>query len=444
MRSHVSSGEATTVAPAARRRFAIGVPRTFAALQNRDFRMLWIGTLGSFTAMQMQMVARGYLAYSLTGSATALGIVTLARGLPQLVFTLVGGVLADRVRKRNLLLVTQTATGCISLATAILVFSGHITIWQLVVLGLLEGTVFSFNMPARQAFLPELVGQKDLMNAIALNNAGMNFTRIFGPALAGLMIGIPAIGLNKVFFFMAFCYLLPVSMLTRIQPKFGAAQRKSKGPVFKELGTGLKYIQQHEVLGMLIVLGFVPIILGFSYMTLLPVFQKDVLHVGPQSLGLLSSAAGIGALIGALFIASFTNIRRRGAMQLVTGAAFGISLVLFAMSRDFYYALGALSLVGFSGSIYQSLNTSLITTRTAPEFYGRVMSVNQLGFSLNMIAPLPVGIAVDQFGAQAVVGTNGVLITLFVIAVATFVTSYRRLETEPLAERAATQPASTG
>lgn len=426
--------ERTAASP---RRRALGLPRTFVALRNRDFRMLWIGTLGSFTAMQMQLVARGYLAYAITGSAAALGIVTLARGLPQLVFTLFGGVLADRVRKRNLLLVTQTATGIISLATAILVYSGQITIWQLVVLGLLEGSVFSFNMPARQAFLPELVGQKDLMNAIALNNAGMNFTRIFGPALAGTLIGLPAIGLEKVFFFMSVCYLLPVFMLTRIQPKFGSAQRKARGPVLKELGSGLRYIRQHEVLGMLIVLGFVPIILGFSYQTLLPVFQKQVLHVGPKSLGLMSSAAGIGALVGALFIASYTNIKRRGMMQLITGAGFGVSLVLFALSRNFAYALGALSLVGFSGSVYQSLNTSLITSKTNAEFYGRVMSVNQLGFSLNMIAPLPIGIAVDRVGAPTVVGINGLLITLFVFGVATLVGSYRRLESEAPAEAAA-------
>lgn len=417
------SGE--TEGPARR---GVRMPRTFAALHNRDYRLLWLGTLGSFTAMQMQQVARGYLAYHLSGSAAVLGVVGLSAGLPQLIFSLFGGVIADRVKKRNLLLVTQTLTGLVALATALLVATDLITIPQLIFLGVLQGTIFSFNMPARQAFLAELVGPAEMMNAVALNNAGMNFTRIFGPALAGFMISVPVIGLAKVFFFMAACYLLPVAMLLQIRPKFVGAVR-SKAPMLQEFMEGMRYIYRHEVLGMLLLLGLVPIILGFPYQMMLPVFaSEEVFGVGARGLGLMSAFAGMGALVGALTVASATGVRRRGRLQLMTGAGFGLSLLVFGASPSFPLALLALAAVGFTGSVYQSLNSTLIMTSSAPAYYGRVMSVNMMGFSLMPIASLPMGIIADHAGAPRTILISGLLVTLFVTCVATFVRSYRRIE----------------
>jgi predicted MFS family arabinose efflux permease len=411
------------------------LPRTFAALRNTEYRLLWIGTLGSFLAMQMQMVARGYLAYELTGSAAALGIVSLARGLPQLVFTLVGGVVADRVQKRNLLLVTQSVTGLLALVTAMLVFTDRITIMQLVILGFVEGTVFAFNMPARQAFLPELVEQKDLMNAVALNNAGMNFASIFGPALAGLLITLPFVGLTRVFFFVAACYILPVFMLTRIHPRFEVAG-KIKEPVLDEVRGGLRYIRQHDVLAMLLIVGLVPVLLGFSYQSMLPVFAgPKVLNVGASGLGLMSTFTGVGSLVGSLLIASYTNVRRRGLLQLTTGAAFGIALLLFALSQNFLVALVALLFVGFTASADRSLNMTLITAVTAREYYGRVLSVNMMGFSFMMLTPLPIGFAADHIGAPATMAILGGVIAIMVTAVGTLASSYRRLEVASPAER---------
>jgi MFS family permease len=407
------------------------LPRTFAALQNRDYRLLWLGTLGSFTAMQMQQVARGYLAYELSGSAAVLGVVGLAGGLPMLVFSLFGGVIADRVAKRNLLLVTQVSTGLVALATAVLVATGLITIWQLILLGVLQGVVFSFNMPARQAILAELVSPPEMMNAMALNNAGMNVTRIFGPALAGFLIAVPFVGLANVFFLMAACYLLPVMMLLQIRPRY-AGNVRAKAPMLQEFTAGLRYIARHEVLGMLLVLGLVPIILGFPYQMLLPVFASDaVFGTGARGLGLLSAAAGIGALAGALGIASVTGIRGRGRLQLAAGAGFGLSLLGFGMAPSFPLALLALGLVGFTGSVYQSLNSTLIMTSSEPAYHGRVMSVNLMGFSLMPVAALPMGLVADRFGAPHTVAICGLAVALFVVGVATFVRSYRQIEPAP-------------
>ncbi len=409
------------------------LPRTFAALGNREYRLLWLGTLGSFTAMQMQQVARGYLAYDLSGSAAILGVVGLSFGMPQLVFSLFGGVVADRVKKRNLLLVTQTATGLIALATAILVSAGVITIWQLIVLGVLQGTVFSFNMPARQAFLAELVAPPEMMNAVALNNAGMNVTRIFGPALAGFLISVPWVGLSNVFFFMAACYLLPVVTLFQIRPRYAGAARP-KAPMLKEFAGGMQYIYRHEVLGMLLALGLIPIILGFPYQMLLPVFASEkVFNVGASGLGTMSAFTGMGALVGALAVASASGVRQRGLLQLVTGAAFGVSLVVLGLSPSFAVALAALALVGLTGSVYQSLNSTLIMTSSEPAYYGRVMSVNMVGFSLMPIASLPMGAIADRLGAPHTVAICGVLVALFILGVAAFVRSYRRIEAAEVA-----------
>src|SRR5215211_5461171 len=320
--SPAPSGESV---PARRQR----LPRTFAALSNRDYRLLWLGTLGSFTAMQMQQVARGYLAYELSGSAAVLGVVGLSSGLPMLVFSLFGGVIADRVAKRNLLLVTQAATGLVALATAVLVATDLITIWQLILLGVLQGVVFAFNMPARQAILAELVAPAEMMNAMALNNAGMNVTRIFGPALAGFLIAVPFVGPANVFYVMAACYQLAVLMLLRIRPRYAGSGRP-RAPMLQEFAAGLRYIAQHEVLGMLLVLGLVPIILGFPYQMLLPVFASEaVFDVGARGLGLMSAVTGAGALVGALVVATATGVRRRGRWQLAAGAAFGLGLLGF-------------------------------------------------------------------------------------------------------------------
>jgi MFS family permease len=419
-------------AATSKRRF--GLPRTFAALENRDYRLLWIGTLGSFTAMQMSMISRGYLTYDLTGSATLLGVVTFARALPQFIFTLFAGVLADRLPKRNLLLVTQTLTGLSMLITAVLVHAGLITVWQLIVLGFVEGSIFAFNMPTRQAILPELVGPKNLMNAVALNNAGMNFTQVFGPALAGFLISWEVVGLSRVFYFMAACYLLPVFMLTQIKPAFGGAGRK-KAPMIEELRGGLSYIKHHETLRILLVIGLVPILIGFSYQSLLPVFASaEVLDVGASGLGLMSAAVGVGALAGSLFIASYADFRRRGLAQIAMGGAWGVSLMLFGLSGNFHLALGMLLFVGFTASAYRSLNNTMVTISTDQQFYGRVMSVQMLGFSLSMLTPLPVGVIVDHIGAPATIAINGAVITLFLLYVGMFVGSFRRIEIRPDAQ----------
>jgi predicted MFS family arabinose efflux permease len=191
----------------------------------------------------------------------------------------------------------------------------------------------------------------------------------------------------------------------------------------------MRYISRHEVLGMLLLLGLVPIILGFPYQMLLPVFASDaVFAVGARGLGVMSAVTGVGALTGALLVASVTERPGRGRMQLAMGAAFGVSLLGFGLAPTFPLALVALAALGFTGSVYQSLNSTLIMASSAPAYHGRVMSVNMMGFSLMPVAALPMGLVADHLGAPHTVAVCGVAVAVFVVGVATLVPRYRRLE----------------
>jgi MFS family permease len=404
------------------RRFA-----TFAALSVRDYRVMWLGMLAAFTAMQMQMIAQGFLAYDLTGSATVLGLVGFASGLPQLFLGLIGGVVADRVPKRRLLATTQSATGLIALTTAVLVHSGGIEVWHLYALGVAQGTVFAFNMPARQAWIPQLVGEQHLMNAVALNNAGMNFTRIFGPALAGGLIAAPMVGLAGVFYLIAACYVLVVTSTFLIKTSGLPLKRERPSSPAADLRDGVRYVWSDGHLRMLLTLAFLVTCLGMPYQTFLPVFAGEkVLDIGATGLGLLSAAVGIGALAGSLVVASISAMRRQALVQLIMGSGFGVSLVLLGLSRSLVVAMAVLAMVGLTANFFMSLNNTMLMSRTKPRFYGRVMSVYMLSWSCMPLASVPLGRAADSIGAPTATALAGAAIAVLVASIAVIAPRYRR------------------
>lgn len=418
------------------RRF-LPLPKTFAALRVRNYRVFWLGMLASMTAMQMQQIARGYLAFELTHKATSVGLVSVAWGLPQIIFSLFGGVVADRMEKRNLLMITQALTGLLALITAVLVHTGVITIGHLVLLGILQGTVFAFNMPARQSLVPELVEQRDLMNAIALNNAGMNFTRIFGPSLAGMIIASKLIGLTGVYYLNAALYLVYILFISQI-PATGSAARRRKAPMVTEFKDGMRYIRRQPMLPTLLTLGFLPIIFGMPYQSMLPVIAQTVFDSGSRGLGFMGTAAGLGALVGSLTIATLTGIRRKALLQLTMGVCFGLSLIAFSLAPTLGVALVALLFVGGTATFYQTLNNTLVMTSTDAQYQGRVMSVYMMSMSLMPLSSLPVGIVVDHIGAPRTIGLAGAVVVLSVSAITLLHPRYRRLETvAPTGGRAA-------
>jgi MFS family permease len=402
--------------------------RTFQALENDAFRTLWFGMIASYLAMQMSMIARGYLAFQISGSATALGLVTMARGLPQLFLSPFGGVAADRFDKRRLLIATQVGTSSLAVLTAVLIALDVITIWQLVVIGLVEGCVWAFNMPPRQAIVAELVDEHHLMNAIALNNTGLNFTRIAGPAIAGALISVAWIGVGGVFFLVALAYSGFILALINL-PRERNISVKPTGSVMGQMASGFTYTWRNRPLFLLMMMAFIPIIFGMSYQTLLPVFQERVLKVDASGLGLLSAFSGIGALVGSLALASLSGIKQKTLLQIGFGVAFGGSLILFALTSSFVPALLFILLVGLFGNAYTALNSTLIMTYSDRTYHGRVMSIYMMTWSLSPLASLPIGAAVDAFGAQRVVAVFGMIVAGVILLLSP--TRLRRRGTDP-------------
>lgn len=395
--------------------------RTFRSLENPVYRSLWLGLLTVYLAMQVSVIARGYLAFHLSGSAASLGLVMLARGVPQFLLSPVGGVVADRIEKRLMLVITQAAMVVLAGITAALVLADVIAIWHLVVLGVLEGAVWVFNMPARQALVPELVDDRDLMGAIALNSAGFNATRIVGPAVAGVLIGTSWCGVGGVFLIVVVCHAIFIASLARLPRGRRREGRHTSGPVLGQIWSGFRYIGSSSTLVVLMLMGAVPIILGMSYQTLLPVFQDRVLHVGPRELGLLYAGAGVGALSGALTLASLAGVRRKDLLQVGFGVAFGGALVLFASAAgvlSFWPALGAVVLVGFFGNTFTALNNSMLMMTADRAYHGRVISIYEMLWSSMMFASWPIGMVVDAAGAPWTVAVFGVLVGLVVLALA--------------------------
>jgi MFS family permease len=396
----------------------------FNALSQSEFRILWFGMLPSMFALQMGTVTIGYVAYDLTGLATVLGIIAAGMGIPMLTLSLVGGVVADRVKKRNIVFISQAKVGISVLTIGVLIVSGRIEIWHLFVMALIQGTTFAFNMPARQAYIAEVVRQEHLMNAIALNNAGMSLSRIAGPAVAGVLIGIAFIGSGGVFLLMAALYAIAVTALLWLPTGTAHPSRRSG---LQQLIDGLRYVKGHPVLRILLSLALAPIILGMPYVQIMPVFAVDVFDVGASGLGTLMALNGVGALVGSLLIASAGNIKRRGLLQLGLGVTFGVSLAVFAFSPSYLLALGAILVVRGAGSGYMTLNNTLIIMNCDKEYHGRVMSLGMMAFSMMPLGSVPVAWVVDQIGAPLTIGIAGIGLALVVGSTAVLSANYRRI-----------------
>ncbi len=413
---------------------AVGWRRTFSSLSNPDFRLLWISMLFSFTAIQMSFTAQGFLTFDLTGSATSLGLVGLGWGIPQLAFSLIGGVAADRLHKRWLIIFSQATMAATSVLTAVLIQTGVIAVWQIFVLALITGTVFAFNVPARQAWIPELVGQEKLMNAVALNSAAFTSTGIVGPGLAGALIAVPLIGLTGVYYLMAGCYVIVVLLLLRIPGGAPAADRE-RLPLLRDLLDGLRYIRSHRVLPILLLMGFVPIVLGMPYRTFFPVFAREVYDVGSVGLGAMGVVMSVGALAGSLGVASLSNTSRRSQIQLAGGLGFGAALILFAAAPVLPLGLVALLFVGLTANGFWALNNTMVLGSTDQEYYGRVMSVYMLSWSVMPFAALPESALADALGVQTMVAGVGALLIVALLAIVLLLPGHRRLreqETGPL------------
>lgn len=419
---------------------------TFAALKISAYRIYFAALLMQMAAMNMQLMARSWFVYELTGSAVMLGIIGLGSALPMLTISLFGGVLADSMGKKTILIVGQFASALVALGIAVSITVGTISWVHLFVASLLQGLVMSLMMPARQAFIHELVGGKTLMNAIALNVAAMNFIRLMAPAFAGFFIALWSI--EGVYYIMTVLYLIGFVFATRL-PKTSIVQVKKNGTI-KELKEGLHYIQHNADVLAVLILTLIATILSMPYMFLLPIFTKDIfsvdvsifgkltswpvigsllLSLGESSArqGVLISVSGIGALAGSLIIASMTD-KRRGLLFLLSLLLAAISLVCFSITNSYLFALITFVPLGFGHAGRVALSNTLLQSKTDDTHRGRVMSVYMMNWGITMFGVFFVSILADIVGAKWAVGGSAGLLALIVIYYLFFSPRLRRLD----------------
>lgn len=398
---------------------------TFTSLKNRHYRWFWLGMLASFIGIHLQLVARNWLVYEMTGSALALGIVIAAWGLPILLLSLYGGAVADRVKKRDLLIVTQVANGIITLIIAILIATGGILLWHLIAAAALTGIIFAFHVPARLAIIPELVQKREILNAIALNSTGMNLSRFVGFAIGGALLGV--IGVAGVYYVVVFCFFVSAALLFML-PVVEKVRQRAVTSIKVDMMEGLRYIYHSPLLRSLLAMAFVSIAFGLPYMNLMPVFAVDIFDVGEFGLGLLLGMAGLGALIGSLILASLGDFRRKGLLCISLAFGFGATVALFGFSDSYPLSLVLLIAVGLLGAGYLAVNNTLIQSKVPHEMLGRVMSIYVMTFAMMPLGTLPLGAVSEAIGAQPAIGAGGIIVVLFTLGMAIFHPRLRRLE----------------
>ena len=372
------------------------------------------------TGMQMQMIAQGLLAYELSGTFTAVGVLAMAWGVPQFFFALPGGAIADRMDKRRILLITQVAVMAQAIVIGLAITTDVITLPILFVVGVFMGATFSFNMPARQAFIPEVVPREQMMNAIALNNTAMNATRIFSPLAAGLFISWW--GFDVTYYITGAMY--GVGWITvLLLPRSTAHLNRVKRGMFDEIGIGLRYVRDNPALKTLMFMAFIPILLGIPYVTILPAFARADLGQGEFGFSLLVGLSAVGALVGSLVIAALNPRSKLPLIQSFLGAGWGAGLVLLGLGSavfGFPGALAAMVLLGIFQMGYMALNNSMLMMTASPEYHGRVMSLYMLTFGIFPLMGGPLGVLGDAIGGFATFTALGVALIGFIVLMAIF------------------------
>ena len=406
--------------------------RMFASLSNPHFRLFMAAMMGQMGAMNMQMVARSWYMYELTGSAALLGAVGLANGLPLLLLSLYGGVIADRVPKKHVLMVGQVASAALALAVAVLITTNIIN-WQLlIVASLMQGVIMALMMPSRQAVIPELVGEQGLTNAVALNTAGMNLNRLTAPGVAGLMIAV--IGIESVYYVMTVLYIVATAFAMML-PITGTTALAGMNAL-DNVKEGLRYIKDSPVLPALLLVTLVAVVLSMPYMQLLPIFTKDIITVNadglawvtgipligglleplPQlfekssfRLGTLMTVSGLGALAGSLFIAALPA-DRRGVYFLGSLMLTAITLLAFSISPWYFLSLALVIPLGLGQAGRMALSNALVQANSDDVHRGRVMSVYMMEFGVTNFGIFLIAILADVIGVQWAIGAGAAIL----------------------------------
>lgn len=349
----------------------------FSSLQIKYFRIYWLGMFVSLIGTWIQTIAQSWLVFELTNSAFLLGVVGFLSSIPIFVLSLFGGVLADRVNKRNILIFTQVTFMLLAFLLAVLTQFKLITPLQIMFIALFNGIVMAFDAPARQSIVVELVGKKHLFNAIALNSVAFNSSRIIGPAIAGVLVSV--IGMSGCFYLNGISFLAVIVALLCI--KFGIGRAPNTNSALKDLKEGLIFISRNPLILALVSMVAAMSLFGISYVILMPVFVNNVLAAGVKGLGVLMSSTGIGALIGALILARLGDFKYKGRILIGSAFLFSLSLIIFSLSKNYALSVFSLVLVGCTSVIPIALINTLLQINVPDAFRGRVMSLFMITFA---------------------------------------------------------------
>lgn len=387
------------------------MPHVTRALRHRNYRLFFTGQSLSLVGTWITRVATSWLVYRLTGSALLLGVVGFCGQIPTMLLAPLAGVLVDRMNRHRLLVITQVLSLGQSLALALLTLDGAVTVTWVLALQIAQGIINAFDTPARQAFVVEMVEDRsDLPNAIALNSAMVNGSRIIGPSIGGLLIA--AVGEGWCFMADAASYLFVVASLLLMQVK-PATARTGLGRMREELHEGWRYVRHSvPIRTALLVLALVSTT-AMPYTVLMPAFVGHVLHGGPNTLGVLMAASGVGALAGGMYLASRRSVVGLGRVMMYATLTFGAGVIAFAFAGTFWIALAVLPIVGGAFMTQMAATNTILQTLVDDRMRGRVMAFYTMAFfGTAPIGSLLAGVAADRFGARWTIASGGVVCIL--------------------------------
>lgn len=404
--------------------FSLRNLRTFSSFKFSAFRWFYASMVSQMAAMQVEMIARGLLIYAITHSATMLGAMAVAQSIPMLLASFGGGVMADRIQKKHLMIFGMGANALIACGVAFAITAGLIAegarwaITILLVASVAKGAVQGLIMPARQSIIPELVGREQIMNALALNNLGMNLLRILAPMFAGFAVAFW--GYESAYYVMTGLFVAATLFALKL-PRTGVAVTKG-GRAVADLVDGFKYVAREPTVALVLFFTLFAVLLSMPYMQMLPVFTESILKVGPAGMGILVMISGVGAVVGSLVLASLPN-KHRGVMLVVSSLVMGISLTVFSFSTTFLVSALAIIFVGIGQTGRMTLAGTLLQHYVEDDYRGRVMAIYMMEFGLTSLSVFLAGVLADRIGIQWSIG--GMAIILVVISAVVLVASPR-------------------
>jgi MFS family permease len=376
------------------------------ALRHRNFQLFFSGQLISLVGTWMDTVAESWLVYRLTGSALLLGTVAFCNQIPVFLFAPIGGIVADRYNQHRIIIATQALSMLVAFILAVLTLTHRVQVWHIMVLAAAGGIINAFDIPARQAFLIEMVGREDLLNAIALNSSMFNGARIIGPAVAGIVVA--AVGEGWCFMANSLSYIAVITGLLLMKLPARVERLRETSPL-EEIIDGFRFVKNTTpIRAILLMLGLVSLV-GMPYAVLMPVFAAQILHGGARALGILMGATGIGALLGAVSLAARVGVKGLGRLIAICAAGFGVSLIAFSLSRVFWLSAMLLIPVGFCMMVQMASSNTLVQSMVPDRMRGRVMSVYSMMFmGMAPFGGFFAGAIAHRIGAPYTVAIGGV------------------------------------